>query len=54
VYRLGKEPEIQEKLRNEILNAFGKNTPTYDELGKLEYLNYFLKENLRMVSFFLC
>src|SRR5690348_965997 len=38
-------PEIQEKLRKEILSL--NESPTHENTKKLEYLNAFIKENLR-------
>ena len=48
-YFLGTHPEIQTKLREEILAQIGKiEEITYDHISKLEYLNAFIKEALRV------
>jgi len=46
---LGAYPEIQEKIYREIVEKLGKDkVPTFDDLSKLEYLECFINENLRL------
>jgi len=44
---LAKNPEIQEKLRKEVV-AFGNEEMSIENISKLEYLNGFVKENMRI------
>jgi cytochrome P450 len=49
IYHLCKHPEVQEKVKNEILTKIGKNVPvTQDATKELHYLSRVLKENLRI------
>lgn len=42
-YCLALKPEIMERLRQEILSAYGESTiPTYDDLKKQKYRTYIL------------
>lgn len=47
-YRLGRHPEIQEKLYNEIHLALEGNEPSYDALKNLPYLDAVVHETLRL------
>ena len=49
-YQLAKNPEIQEKLRNEINYMFDENPSeslTYEDLQKMQYLEQVICETLR-------
>ncbi|KAF9002246.1 cytochrome P450 [Cyathus striatus] len=49
LYLLAKHPEVQDKLRKEILQAFsGDVEPTYDDLESLRYLDAVCRETLRL------
>ncbi|XP_037541671.1 cholesterol 24-hydroxylase [Nematolebias whitei] len=49
IMELGRQPEILEKLRNEVDEVIGmKQNVSYDDLGKLTYLSQVLKETLRL------
>ncbi|KAL0483493.1 cytochrome P450 [Acrasis kona] len=49
MYSMCKYPDTQEKLYNEIIEKIGANkVPTVEQIHQLEYLNMFLKENLRL------
>lgn len=48
LYALSKHPEIQEKLYQEILDIVEHQTPTHEELAKLQYLEQVINETLRM------
>jgi len=47
---LADKQDIQEKLYNEIIKAYGHNTPSFEQLHPkpVEYLDYFIQENLRL------
>jgi len=45
---LAQRPDVQEKLRSEVVEAFGGHSPTYQELMKLPMLDAVLKETLRL------
>jgi len=47
---LSTEPEIQEKLYQEVLNCYTSNGNSFDyeSVGQLDYLDAFLHETLRM------
>ncbi|KAG8877206.1 hypothetical protein FRB97_003592 [Tulasnella sp. 331] len=47
LYRLSKDKEVQTKLRKEAL-AFPNNKPSLDELNTLTYLDWVVKETLRL------
>ncbi|KAG8922474.1 hypothetical protein FRC00_007416 [Tulasnella sp. 408] len=48
-YCLALKPEIMDRLRQEILSAYGDSTiPTYDDLKKQKYLRAVLDETLRL------
>jgi len=48
-YLLAKNPEVQEKLRKEILEKFDPQTkPNYDNVTSLEYLDMVMSESLRV------
>lgn len=49
LYSLSRSPDVQKKLRSEIL-AVHTDTPSLDELSSLTYLDYVVKEALRLVS----
>nr|UCJ02330.1 cytochrome P450 CYP6DE5 [Dendroctonus armandi] len=50
LFCLAKEPEIQEKLRNEIIDVLKKHNGkfTYDALMEMEYLDKVVRETFRM------
>jgi len=48
IYLIGKHPEVQEKLRNEIDDFLSQGPPDYERLKKLKYLYSVIKECLRM------
>jgi len=51
LYVIAKHPHIQDRLVKEILDKIGANVDqpvTHDQIESLEYLSWFLKENLRM------
>eukprot|EP00127_Corallochytrium_limacisporum_P001753 Clim_evm7s78 gene=Clim_evmTU7s78 len=48
-YELGRHPEIQQKLQQELDAVLGdKDVPDFDDIKKLEYLNMVVKEALRV------
>ncbi|KAG9034812.1 hypothetical protein FRB95_012505 [Tulasnella sp. JGI-2019a] len=47
LYRLSKSKDIQAKLRSEVL-AFPNDNPSFDELNTLTYLDWVVKETLRL------
>uniref|UniRef100_A0A914DX68 Cytochrome P450 n=1 Tax=Acrobeloides nanus TaxID=290746 RepID=A0A914DX68_9BILA len=49
VYIIAKLPEIQEKMRDEIMEVIGdKAEIVYEDLSKLKYINQVVQETLRM------
>jgi cytochrome P450 len=56
LHLLAEYPEIQEKMRQEVLTVFGKDeyengkfqVPTHDKLSKLEYTHAVIKETMRL------
>jgi cytochrome P450 family 13 len=48
VFHLAKSPAVQEKLREEIGQISGTETPDYANLNSLKYLNAVVKETLRL------
>jgi len=48
MWELSKHAKIQEKIFQEISQHIGKNPPTFEDLKKLEYLDQFISENLRV------
>ena len=48
LHLLSENPEIQEKLRAEIVNARDGQDISYDRLVQLPYLDAICKETLRM------
>ncbi|CAG8709696.1 7468_t:CDS:2, partial [Racocetra persica] len=51
LYLLSKHPEIQDRLREELVQAFPDPNfqPTYDEIEHLKYLDSVVKETLRII-----
>jgi len=47
-YILATNPHVQDKLRREVDATFGKEGFTYDSVNKMEYLDMFISETLRM------
>ncbi|KAJ7174420.1 cytochrome P450 [Mycena filopes] len=51
VYMLAEHPDIEAKLRKEILDTVGSSKmPTYDDLRGMKYLRAFINETLRLYS----
>lgn len=48
LYLLAQHPEIMEKLRAEIKAVFGDETPSFENLRKLEYTTMVLQESMRL------
>ncbi|XP_059172322.1 cytochrome P450 3A24-like [Physella acuta] len=48
LYLLAKHPDIQEKVHQEICSVVASDSPTYEELGQLTYLEQVIKETLRL------
>jgi cytochrome P450 len=48
--RLHENPQVREKLLNEVKQNFGDNVPTFDQLHSLKYLENVIYENLRLSS----
>ncbi|KAI0298782.1 cytochrome P450 [Multifurca ochricompacta] len=49
IYLLGLHPDVCSRLREEVLETFGKTgTPSYAHLKKMEYMRAVLKETLRL------
>jgi len=48
MYSLGKFPETQQKMYEEIQSVVGDEDVTYEHLEKLEYTHAFIKETIRM------
>lgn len=51
LYLLSKHPEIQDRLREELVQAFPDPNfqPTFDEIEHLKYLDSVVKETLRII-----
>ena len=49
LHLLAKHPEVQDKLREEIFAVCGNDDPTQEDIKKIDYLNYCIKETLRLV-----
>lgn len=49
IYAMCKHPEVQEKLRDEI-NEVPSDSPTFDEVSGLRYLDAVVRETLRVHS----
>jgi cytochrome P450 len=47
LFALAKHPEVQAKLREELLSIMNER-PSLDELNTLTYLDYFVKETMRV------
>lgn len=48
LYLLAQHPEVQEKVRKEILEAHAGESLAYDELNQLPYLDAVCRETLRL------
>lgn len=48
LYLLTQHPEVEEKLRTEVLQVMGSSQPTYDNIKRLTYMNQVLRESLRL------
>ncbi|XP_059172338.1 cytochrome P450 3A24-like [Physella acuta] len=48
LYLLAKHPDIQEKLYAEICSVVTSNSPTYEELSQLTYMEQVINETLRL------
>uniref|UniRef100_A0A914DT57 Cytochrome P450 n=1 Tax=Acrobeloides nanus TaxID=290746 RepID=A0A914DT57_9BILA len=49
IYVISKIPEIQEKMRDEVMEVIGDKTEIdYDDITKLKYINQVVQETLRM------
>lgn len=50
---LAENPDVQQKLRQELLSAGAANGLTYDELNRLQFLDSVCRETLRVhVAYF--
>ncbi|CAG8534969.1 15916_t:CDS:2 [Racocetra fulgida] len=51
LYLLAQHPEIQDRLRKELIEAFPDPNfePTFDEINSLEYLECVIKESMRII-----
>jgi cytochrome P450 len=49
LYLLGKHPDIQEKLRDEVTAAMAGEVPTMPELTKMPYAKMVLEESMRLI-----
>lgn len=53
-YYLARHPEIQQKARNEVLDAVGDNgelvVPTIEQLKLMPYINCIIKESMRIIT----
>ena len=47
-YELARHPEIQEKMREEILRELGDEMPLYEDTKKLNFMRQVINENLRL------
>jgi cytochrome P450 len=47
-YLLSEHPDVYEKLLNEIKLVVGERTPTLEDLGKMQYLEWVLNESMRL------
>ncbi|XP_048762827.2 cytochrome P450 3A24-like isoform X2 [Ostrea edulis] len=47
-YSLATNPEIQERLVNQIDSIIGRDLPTYDNVQKVDYLDWVFNETLRL------
>jgi len=51
LYEIAQHPEVEEKIFDELTEVMGdKETPTYEEANKLTYLQWVVKETLRLHS----
>lgn len=51
LYHMAKYPEKAEKLHNEVIQEVGRSgTPDMKTLKRMDYVNAFLKESMRMVA----
>ncbi len=50
MYYLGKHPDVQKKLQEEVDSVLQGNLPTPETLNKLKYLKMTLQETLRLRS----
>lgn len=48
LYLLGKHPEAKERVRNEVDQVLGNETPTAEDITQLHYLDQVIKETLRL------
>lgn len=48
-YHLSRNPECQEKCRQEIVELFGDEPPEFDDLGSLKYTTACIKESMRLL-----
>lgn len=45
---LAKNPEVQDKLHQEVVSVLGDRMPELEDIPRLKYLNYVLKEGMRI------
>jgi len=48
LYELGNHPDIQKKLRQEVLDVLDGQDLTWDHIGQMKYLNFIVKESVRL------
>ena len=48
IHLLAEHPDVQEKLREEVISAFDTDDIPYDELVDLPYLDAICRETLRL------
>jgi cytochrome P450 len=52
VYCLGKNPEVEKRVYDEIYTTLGHCPPTYEDLEKIKYLKWVIQETLRLYPAF--
>lgn len=49
-YLLSKHPLVEQRLQQELSSVLGGRTPTFDDLGKLQYTTWVIQESMRLYS----